>query len=73
MSGVTRSGSTFFQKSGSFTSISACSNDDSPVNMLFLRMHIRCGVWGVGCGVWEGVYLLRASEMRDTDRIKEKS
>jgi hypothetical protein len=33
MSGVTKSGSTFFQKSGSLTSISACSLEDSPVNM----------------------------------------
>ena len=37
MSGVTKSGRTFFQKSGSFTSISACSREDSPVNILFLK------------------------------------
>ena len=38
ISGVTKSGRTFFQKSGSLTSISACSKEDSPVNMLFLRV-----------------------------------
>ena len=37
ISGVTKSGRTFFQKSGSLTSISACSREDSPVNILFLK------------------------------------